>query len=82
MDMKYIMFKGNSDFIMFPESMSHYQVIPSGYVVKSAGFVDIVPGPEGGTQVKAHCSGESVTLNIKSRPDHDSLVITIALNQE
>lgn len=81
MEMKYIMFKGNTDFLIFPESLSHDEVVLAGHGIKSAGFVKIMPNPEGGTAVIARCYGESTSLKIKSRPDHDSLVITIALNQ-
>lgn len=80
MHMKYIMFKGNTSFLMFPAGMNHNEVAPKGVEILSAGFVEIALDPSNNTTVVAHCSGGSDTLDIDSRPRHDSEVITIALN--
>lgn len=81
MDMKYVMFEGGSKFLIFPAGMTHSESIPPGYTVKSAGFVHIVPDHIKGHGVTAKCFGKSESLGVASRPKHDSLMITITLNQ-
>jgi len=81
MSMKYVMFRGNTSFLIFPEGMQHDEVALRGVEIPSAGFVNLVQDPEDEDRMVAKCFGRSESLGKDSRPDHDSLVITIALNQ-
>ena len=81
MSLKYVMLKENNEFLIFQPSLEHSEAVPNGREVRSAGFVVIVPDKEKDKGIAADCYGESTSLGIKSRPDHDSLVITLALNQ-
>ena len=81
MKLKYVMLEGNNEFLIFQPSLDHNEVVPRGKEARSAGFVEISPDKEKERGIAADCYGESTSLKLKSQPKHDSLVITLALNQ-
>jgi len=76
MEMKYVVLKSR-DFLIFPPTMEHASVVRREEIT-SAGFVEIIP--DGPLLVRAHCHGESVSLNVTSDPK-DSDLLTRALNK-
>jgi hypothetical protein len=69
---KYVVI-GDDDMIIFPATMAHSQFKNMGKIT-SAGLIRIYPvvdgrGKDASSGIK--CFGESVTLKIKSNPEHD-----------
>jgi len=75
MKTKYIIVKddfGAPAVVILDKLLSHDKVA-AGKEVLSAGFVEIWPD---GTEIKAICYGESISLHIKSRPEKDTELLT------
>lgn len=66
-ELKYIKIKPFNEIIVFPGSIEHKRM-GRGFNVSSAGFISI-------SSDKAICSGESVSLDLKSDPK-DSFLAT------
>ena len=67
---KYVVINEN-DMIIFPPTMSHSQFKNMGNIT-SAGLIRIYGGEGSGAGIR--CFGESTTLSIRSKPQHDELV--------
>ena len=65
---KYVVIN-RDDMIIFPPTMSHNQFLNMGNIT-SAGLIRVYGGK--GTASGVRCFGESVTLRIKSNPEHDA----------
>ena len=71
---KYIIVKGAFDLktpILFPDNIEH-KTVAQGFEVISAGFVVLDPSENG---LDVFCSGESISLGIKSNPATDEKLI-------
>jgi hypothetical protein len=65
--------------VLFSELLKHSEVA-NGRKVYGAGFVQIHAEEKDGEQVLvATCYGESTSLDIKSRPEEDSKIVTSQL---
>jgi hypothetical protein len=73
---KYVIVKGKA--IVFSELIIHSDMVGYNQKAEGAGFVQFTPyvNEWGEERVKATCYGESVSLNVKSREEEDSLIIT------
>lgn len=72
---KYIVFEddhGLEDIIIFSELQQHANILRLGLTPVSAGFIEI-------TSESLHCYGDSISLNLKSRPE-DTKIAKRALN--
>jgi hypothetical protein len=65
--------------IVFPNWLTHKEMVPYGIKAVSAGFLDIIATPKVmentisfSHQIDFICSGNSVSLNVASRPKEDS----------
>lgn len=72
--MKYIIFEeaGLEFPVLFPDFIEHHRVAMKflSAAPKSAGWVKLEK------DVSPFCSGQSVSLELESRPDNDSIIIT------
>lgn len=81
--MKYVVFQnrvGEETMVLFSDSPNHCDISQAmercyihPLVPISAGFAEI--DDEG----KGHCSGESITLNLKSRPEVDTRLLRLTM---
>jgi len=73
--MKYVVvrLRGIEIPILFPSYMSHEEA-SRGHEAVSGGFILLMRLPDGGIEVKAY--GESVSLNLPSRPEDSALLTT------
>jgi hypothetical protein len=82
MKIKYIIVNagfGTEAPILFSELLKHNEVAGNRQVI-SAGFVQIHAEEKDGEQVfVATCYGESTSLDIQSRPEEDSKIVTSQL---
>jgi hypothetical protein len=68
----------DSSAIVFFEGIAHSEMVRHHQKCDGAGFVDfrIETNEYGEKKVQAVCYGESISLNIKSRGDMDSYILT------
>ena len=73
---KYVIVRGCA--IVFFEGIAHSEMVGHNEKCEGAGFVSFTPyiNTWGEERVKATCYGRSVTLNIDSRPEEDSILIS------
>jgi len=75
-DVKYIIADGRA--IVFSSAIQHSDMARGFNFVEGAGFVTFGSKQDeyGETIITAHCYGESISLDIKSRGDIDSRIVT------
>jgi hypothetical protein len=76
MDVKYIIADGRA--IVFSAAIQHSDMARGFNSVEGAGFVTFGSKQDeyGETIITAHCYGKSISLDIKSRGDIDSKIVT------
>lgn len=63
--------------ILFPDDLIHSQIVPRGFQVHSAGFVEIDFAAGEGYTIR--CYGRSTSLGVEPDPEQDAFFIRRAL---
>jgi hypothetical protein len=73
---KYVIVDGSA--IVFSSAITHRDMVGYNQKCDGAGFVYFYSDSETG-EVKAKCSGESISLGIKSRGEEDSRIVNFQI---
>jgi hypothetical protein len=83
---KYIVYQtpnGNEEMIIFSATQNHRTIANkfiteiNGNKIVSAGFISIYPGND---ELIINCYGDSISLEVKSRPEKDKKIAKFILN--